>query len=206
MFLHKIALKYNLRVWHWVEEPLGHSLKGQQDFRSVGDPQGWGKQRFYSGGWTQGLTCTGILQRAVPQQEPRLHIPRGLRSTMTHHEGNDTGGGSPRETDLNELSWGSTFWHQDLATPNNLQARAESLRPNNNQDRTQPITENRMLKVILNSQPPKNTPHDMALLTTRDKSHLYPPVGKYQSLPPRSLHKPLDQPHPPGSRHQNKRN
>lgn len=50
MFLHKIALKYNLRVWHWVEEPLGHSLKGQQDFRSVGDPQGWGKQRFYSGG------------------------------------------------------------------------------------------------------------------------------------------------------------
>ena len=83
---------------------------------------------------------------------------------------------------------------------------AESLRPNNNQDGTQPITENRMLKVILNSQLPKNTPHDMALLITRDKSHLYPPVGKYQSLPPRSLHKPLDQPHPPGSRHQNKRN
>ena len=122
LFLHKIALKYSLRVWHWVEEPLGHSLKGQQDFRSVGVPHGWGKQRFYSGGCTQGLTCTGILQRAVPQQEPRLHIPRGLRSTTTHHEGKDTGGGSPRETDLNELSWRSTFWHQDLATPNNLQA------------------------------------------------------------------------------------
>ena len=84
---------------------------------------------------------------------------------MTHHEGNDTGGGSPRETDLNELSWGSTFWHQDLATPNNLQARAESLRPNNNQDRTQPITENRMLKVILNSQPPQNIAFDIALHT-----------------------------------------
>ena len=113
---------------------MGHSLKGQQDL-SVGAPQGWGKQRFYSGECTQDLTCTGILQRTIPQQEPRLHIPRGLRSTMTHHEGKDTGGGSSGETDLNELSWRSTFWHQDLAPPNNLQTPVlESLRPNNNQD------------------------------------------------------------------------
>ena len=54
---------------------------------------------------------------------------------MTHHESKDTGGGSSGETDLNELSWRSTFWHQDLAPPNNLQTPVlESLRPNNNQD------------------------------------------------------------------------
>lgn len=113
-------------------------------------------------------------------------------------------GGSPRETDLNELSWGSTFWHQDLATPNNLQARAESLRPNNNQDGTQPITENRMLKVILNSQPPKNTPHDMALLQGTRTTSTHQWVSTNPST--KSLHKPLDQLHPPGSRYQNKRN
>ena len=36
----------------------------------------------------------------------------------------------------------------------------------------------------------------------KDKTQLHPPVGRHRSLPPGSLHKPLDQPHPPEGRQQ----
>ena len=36
----------------------------------------------------------------------------------------------------------------------------------------------------------------------RSKTQLYPPEGRHISSSPGSLHKPLDQPHPQGGRHQ----
>ena len=63
-----------------------------------------------------------------------------------------------------------------------------------NKIETQPHTsEDRLPKVILSSQPPQNTHFDMAL-----------PNRGTRSLPLGSLHKPQDQPHPPGSRHQDR--
>ena len=44
----------------------------------------------------------------------------------------------------------------------------------------------------------------------RVKTQIHPPVGRHQRLPPGSLHKPLDHPHPPGadtrSKHQEQEN
>ena len=60
----------------------------------------------------------------------------------------------------------------------------------------------RLPNVVLSSQPPLNTPLDTALPTRGKKMQLHPPVSRHQSLPPGSLHKPLDQPHPPWGRHQ----
>ena len=40
----------------------------------------------------------------------------------------------------------------------------------------------------------------------RARTQLCPPVGRHWPLPPGSLHKPLDQPHPPGGRHQKQEN
>ena len=54
-------------------------------------------------------------------------------------------------------------------------------------------------------QPPINTPLDTALPTRgigSSSNTALPPVSRYPSLPPGSLHKPQDQPHPSGDRQQ----
>ena len=114
---------------------------------------------------------------------------------------------APGNTDHHELFQRSPFWHQDPAPPNCLQApELEHLRPNNQQDRNRAPPINRQaaqscteLTVTSKHTPWRGPAHK------RDKPQLHPPEGRHQSLPPGSMHKPLDQPHPPGGRHQ-KRN
>ena len=60
----------------------------------------------------------------------------------------------------------------------------------------------RLPKFLLSSQtPPKHTTWSYPA-HQRDKTQFHPPEHRHQSLPPGSLRKPLDQPHPPGGRHQ----
>ena len=98
--------------------------------------------------------------------------------------------------------------HQDLAPPNCLQAPVlDTSCRTTSKTGTQPHPSADMLpKAILSSQTPQNTPPDTALPNPREKTQLHPPEHRHQSLPPGSPHKPLDQPHPPGTDNGSKRN
>ena len=59
----------------------------------------------------------------------------------------------------------------------------------------------RLSKIILSAQPHQNR-FPYVVLPTRGTRQLQPPEVRQQSLPPGILHKPLNQPHQPGDRHQ----
>jgi len=94
--------------------------------------------------------------------------------------------------------------HQDLIPPNGLRLHcwnASGQKINRVEMWPHPLVD-RLPKVILSQQLPLNTALNTALPTRGDKTQLHPPVGRHQSLLPGSLHKPLEQPHPSGGRHQ----
>lgn len=81
-----------------------------------------------------------------------------------------------------------------------------SLRPNNQQGgNTTPSISRQVAKshpkpIATSKYTPLHSPAHQ-----RDKTQLHPAVGRHQSLPPRSLHKPPEQSHPPGEDTRSKR-
>ena len=94
---------------------------------------------------------------------------------------------------------GGTHWHEPsqrlpLVPPYNLQAPVLGcLRPNNQQGWNTAPPISRQAGKSLSEHSPAHQ---------RDKTQLYPPVGRNQSLPSGNFHKPLRQPHAPEGRQQ----
>ena len=106
---------------------------------------------------------------------------------------------APGNINLGELSQRSLSQCQDPAPLNDQQAPVldtpwqttskKGTKPN-------PLAE-RLPKIIINSQTPRNTPPDTFLPTWKIQPH--PPEHRHQSPPPGSLHNPLNQPYPLGA-------
>ena len=98
----------------------------------------------------------------------------------------------PQEITLCALAQRLPFWHQDLTLPKCLQVPVlECFESHNNRVGTQPNHHDRLYKLALRSQPPLNTPLDMALPTRGTRSSTSPSR--------RSLHKLLHPRHLPGA-------
>ena len=91
-----------------------------------------------------------------------------------------------------ECSQRLPFWHQDLAPPNTQTTNRVGMQTDPSADR---LPKERLPESTATSRhAPYMASHQRA------KTQLHPPVRRHQFLPPGSLHKPLDKPHPPGGR------
>ena len=140
-----------------------------------------GHRNATPGGGTQGLMCTGTQgKKSSDFTGARPHLPASL-------------GGFPGEV---EGSCGSLLRHGPIQHPKvSRVGKPGTPQPKQtiNWVGTQPHpSADRLLKVFLSPQLPLNTPLDMALPARGTRpSSTYQPVGRHQSLPAGSLHKPL---------------
>ena len=117
----------SLGVWGWEKEPPRASgFEGQQGL-SAGVPQDWGN-KFHSRQRTKFHVCWDPA-RAVTPLEPESGLSADLEGLLGRWGRRWLSVGArtqvakgPEEIDGRELSLRSSFWHEDLAPPNSLQA------------------------------------------------------------------------------------
>ena len=112
---------------------------------------------------------------------------------------------APHNFNWQELAQRSPSQHKDPGPPNGPQTlvlHAPCQTTSKTGTQPHPLAE-RLTKIILSSQTPKNTPLDVALLTRKIQTH--PPEHRHQSPPPGKLHKPLSQSHQLGADTKNNR-
>ena len=96
------------------------------------------------------------------------------------------------------------FWiYQDLAPHKNLQVAVLEIRMSNNQNHRNTPLPFRIQAAYSQTEFIAASKHMTwhSAAHQRDKTQVYQPEGRHQFFPTGSLHKPLNQPNPPGGRH-----